>query len=131
MGHFWSVAKGAPRFGCAKHSNNLKRYLLCLYLNCIVFCLIQKYLYRLRKGFKQQSVDKYRVSHGKVWKVILLWWGYTFIFFEYKRSYVFLRNPHFCLPYQFLLKQCCGSSMVQFANMQTFWGGKRVWMYQM
>ena len=23
----------------------------------------------------------YRVSHSKVWKVILLWWGYTFRFF--------------------------------------------------
>ena len=28
MGHFWSVAKGTPRFGCAKQSNNLKRYLI-------------------------------------------------------------------------------------------------------
>ena len=50
---------------------------------------------------------------------------YSWIFFEYKRSYVFLRNPHFCLSYQFVLKQCCAPSMVQFANMHTFWGGKK------
>ena len=28
MGHFSSVAKVAPRFGCAKQSTNLKRYLI-------------------------------------------------------------------------------------------------------
>jgi hypothetical protein len=27
-GHFWSVAKVAPRFGCARQSKNLKRYLM-------------------------------------------------------------------------------------------------------
>ena len=30
-GHIWSVAKVALRFGCAKQSRNLERYLLCLY----------------------------------------------------------------------------------------------------
>ena len=28
-GHFWSMTKVALRFGCAKQSKNLKRYLLC------------------------------------------------------------------------------------------------------
>ena len=58
----------------------------------------------------------YRVSHGKVCKVILLWCGYTFDFFKYKSSCVFLRNPIFCLPNLFLLNQCCTPSMVQFAK---------------
>ena len=46
-------------------------------------------------------------------------------FFWYKRSYVFLRNTRntiFCLSNQFLLNQCCTTSVVQFANMQKkFW----------
>ena len=30
MGHFWSVAKVTLRFGCAKQSKNLKRYLILI-----------------------------------------------------------------------------------------------------
>ena len=40
-------------------------------------------------------------------------------FFWYKRSYVFLRNTRntiFCLSNQFLLNQCCTTSVVQFAK---------------
>ena len=46
-------------------------------------------------------------------------------FLKYKRSYVFLRNPHFCLSNQFLLKQCWAPSMVQFANVQKIFFGKK------
>ena len=73
------------------------------------------------------------VSHSKVDEVNRLWLGFTFDFFScmYKRSYVLLRNPIFCLSNQFLLNQCCAPSMVQFVNVQTFFGGKGVWLYQM
>ena len=35
-GHFWSAAKVAPRFGCAKQSKNLERYLLNTYFIVLV-----------------------------------------------------------------------------------------------
>ena len=46
-------------------------------------------------------------------------------FSYYKRSYVLLRNAKFCLSNHFLVFWCCETFMVQFANMQTFFGGKR------
>ena len=38
---------------------------------------------------------------------------------------MFLRNPHFCLSNQLILKQCCAPSMVQFANVQKIFLGKK------
>ena len=37
-------------------------------------------VFRPEQDFLFKSFSTYRVSHSKVWKVILLWWGYTFGF---------------------------------------------------
>ena len=61
----------------------------------------------------------YRVSHRKVWKVILLWYLriHIWIFSDIRGPVCSWETPFFAyLLKQFLLNQCCTSSMVQFAK---------------
>jgi hypothetical protein len=53
-GHFWSVAKVALRFGCAKQSKNIERYLVFMKLQlnyCEILFRYKVIVFRLQKGF--------------------------------------------------------------------------------
>ena len=62
MGHFWSVAKGAPRVGCAKQSNNPKRYLIhtsSKFLYVDIFNISDQLYFQLNGRCWQRSIKEW------------------------------------------------------------------------
>ena len=67
----WCLNAGGPST-CSPH-----------WSNCCTFCkaAAERQAKSPMPGNNRKIPLTYRVSHSKVWKVILLWWGFTFGFF--------------------------------------------------